>query len=86
VAAAFALLWLVAFSVLGVLLAIVWGRVRDGDRVTLPLLLPTLIVGVLATYLAVKVVYEEIIPCQFIDQQYCAYGSTQYWDLFGWEF
>ena len=86
VAAAFAPLWLVVFSVLGALLATVVGRKRDGDRVSLPLLAPTIFVGVVATYLVVKLIYEEIIPCQFIDPQYCNFGSTQYWDLFGWEF
>ncbi len=42
--------------------------------------------SLLATYLAIKVLYEEIYPCMFIDNYYCNFWGTQYWDLFGIEF
>ena len=37
-------------------------------------------------YLAAQLVYEEIVPCVAIDPTYCNFFSTQYWNLFGWEF
>ena len=40
----------------------------------------------LVVYLAAKLVYEEIVPCVAIDPTYCNFFSTQYRNLFGWEF
>ena len=37
-------------------------------------------------YLVAKVVYEEVIPCATVDATYCDFDSTQYRNLFGWEF
>lgn len=84
-AAAFSLLFFVVVVALSVALMPVVAARRDGDRVGWQLLAPT-VMGVLFVYLVVKVVYEEVIPCVFIDETYCQFSSTQYWDLFGWEF
>lgn len=45
-----------------------------------------IVCGVFAAYLIAKVAYEEIYPCVAVDSTYCAYSSTQYHNLFGWEF
>jgi hypothetical protein len=42
--------------------------------------------GIAMAYLVAKVVYEELIPCIFVDAKYCDFDSTQYRNLFGWEF
>jgi len=49
----------------------------------LPLLL---VVLVLSAYVLVKVAYEEVYPCVAVDEFYCDFDSTQYHNLFGWEF
>jgi hypothetical protein len=49
--------------------------------------LPVLaLVGLLLAYLVAKVIYEEIVPCVAVDRRYCDFASTQYRNLFGWEF
>ena len=56
-------------------------RSRLGNRY-----LPVVILfGVLIAYLVAKLIYEEVIPCTFVDDRYCDFDSTQYWNLFGWE-
>ena len=42
--------------------------------------------GLLLAYLVAKVIYEEIVPCVAVDRRYCDFASTQYRNLFGWEF
>ena len=42
--------------------------------------------GLVMDYLVAKLIYEELIPCTFVDDRYCDFDSTQYWNLFGWEF
>lgn len=41
---------------------------------------------ILLIYFIVKIVYEELYPCALIDNYYCNFAGTQYWNLFGWEF
>jgi hypothetical protein len=49
--------------------------------------LPVLaVVGLALAYLVAKVIYEEIIPCVAVDRRYCDFASTQYRNLFDWEF
>jgi hypothetical protein len=80
---------LATFVVVGALVASSVGwlgtRRRGGRRLNryLPL------VGafsLLFVYLVAKIAYEEIYPCVFIDAKYCDFASTQYRNLFGWEF
>ncbi|CAA9584327.1 MAG: hypothetical protein AVDCRST_MAG59-5262 [uncultured Thermomicrobiales bacterium] len=42
--------------------------------------------ALLLAYLVAKLLYEEIIPCVAVDPKYCDFFSTQYRNLFGWEF
>jgi|GEM_PF-3383266 len=55
-------------------------------RQVVPALLPLVLTALLLGYLVTKVVYEELYPCWFVDELYCDFSSTQYHDLFGWEF
>lgn len=52
----------------------------------LPAFLPLVLTTVLSGYLVAKVVYGELYPCWYVDESYCDFDSTQYHDLFGWEF
>lgn len=45
-----------------------------------------LVAFTLSVYLLAKFAYEEIYPCVAVDESYCDFGSTQYHNLFGWEF
>jgi len=79
----------VVFLLVAALVVIgVRGYVRAGRRRWLrnPYLPVVLVAVVLSAYLAVKVAYEEIYPCYLVDEVYCDYDSTQYRNLFGWEF
>ena len=61
-----------------------WGRSR---RWLLNPYLPlVIVVGVFASYLVAKIAYEEVYPCVAVDSTYCDFSSTQYHNLFGWEF
>ncbi len=65
------------------------GYVRFGRRRSwlrnpfLPVMLAAIL---LSAYLVTKFAYEEIYPCVAVDDFYCDFGSTQYHNLFGWEF
>lgn len=85
-AAVFTMIWLV---VLAGLVASVVGVVRsrtDKNAYARWLVSVVAVFTILLIYLVVKFVYEEIIPCMSIDDRYCDFGSTQYRNLFGWEF
>lgn len=43
------------------------------------------IFGFIVLFLIVKFIYEELIPCYFIDKYYCDFASTQYWNFLGIE-
>jgi len=51
-----------------------------------PYLPLVLLAVVLSAYLLVKLAYEEVYPCVAVDDIYSAFDSTQYHNLFGWEF
>jgi hypothetical protein len=59
---------------------------RNGRWLVNPHLPIVVITGVIAVYLLAKVTYEEIYPCVAVDSKYCDFSSTQYRNLFGWEF
>jgi hypothetical protein len=63
-------------------------RNRDerGGRLTWGCLPFTVVFWVFLEYLLTKFVYEELYPCVAVDSKYCDFASTQYHDLFGWEF
>ncbi len=85
-AAVFTLAWLVVLVGFGLS---VWAAVyskREDGRVAWPAVPLVLIFTLLLAYLAVKLMYEEILPCLTVDERYCEFSSTQYWNLFGWEF
>lgn len=85
-AAVFALLFLAAATGFFVSAGLYLSRGRY-DRGAANKLLPAVgLSGLVLAYLVVKVIYEEVIPCVFIDSRYCDFNSTQYWNLFGWEF
>ena len=58
----------------------------DHPRAAIGCLPVVALVGLLLAYLVAKVIYEEIIPCVAVDARYCDFASTQYRNLFGWEF
>ena len=57
-----------------------------GGRILNPYLPLVFILGIACAYLIAKVAYEEFYPCAVVDRQYCDFTSTQYHNLFGWEF
>jgi fatty acid desaturase len=85
-AAVFALAFLLVGGAFAVAAALYVGAVRDGRRHLNLFLVPVLLVGIVLAYLIAKVVYEEVLPCATVDARYCDYDSTQYRNLFGWEF
>lgn len=65
------------------------GYLRAGRRrswLVNPYLPVMLVALVLSVYLLAKFAYEEIYPCVAVDEFYCDFDSTQYHNLFGWEF
>lgn len=42
--------------------------------------------AVAVAVLLAKFVYEELSPCISVDRFYCDFMSTQYHNMFGWEF
>lgn len=61
-------------------------RGRNGRWLLNPYLPLAVVTGIIATYLVAKVAYEEVYPCVAVDSKYCSFSSTQYRNLFGWEF
>lgn len=78
------------FLIVGVGLVLgVRGYLRYGRRrgwLVNPYLPVILVAFTLSVYLLTKFAYEEIYPCVAVDESYCDFGSTQYHNLFGWEF
>ena len=74
--------------VAGLCLALVGcaGHRRRGGKLVNRYLPLVVLFGIAMAYLVAKVVYEELIPCLFVDAKYCDFDSTQYRNLFGWEF
>ena len=85
-AAVFALAWLVLLGACGAALGLLLARRCAGARVPLSCLPVLVLSGLLLAYLIAEVAYEEIYPCVAVDDRYCDFASTQYRNLFGWEF
>ncbi len=84
-AAVFSVAWLIVLAGLGLSVWAVIHSKRDDGRVAWPAVPLVLVFTLLLAYLVAKLIYEEILPCATVDPQYCAFGSTQYRNLFGWE-
>ncbi len=85
-AAVFTLAWLIVLAGFGLS---VWAVIRtklDDSRIAWPAVPLVLVFTLLLAYLVAKLIYEEILPCTTVDARYCAFSSTQYRNLFGWEF
>jgi hypothetical protein len=61
-------------------------RAEWGGRWTYGCLPFAVVFGVLMAYLVTKFVYEELYPYVAVDSKCCDFDSTQYHNLFGWEF
>lgn len=86
-AGAFILLALVAVALLVVSVRVAsYGIREERGWLRVGAVLPLVVVLTLSAYLVAKVVYEELYPCWYVDESYCDFTSTQYHDLFGWEF
>ncbi|MDQ3780623.1 MAG: hypothetical protein M3354_08775 [Chloroflexota bacterium] len=85
-AAVFALLFLVAATGFFVSVGLYLLRRSHGKGAANGLLPVVGLLGLVLAYLVAKVIYEEVIPCVFMNSRYCDFSSTQYWNLFGWEF
>lgn len=85
-AAAFTLAWLFVLGGGAISVLLYQGERSDSRRIVNRYLPLVVIFAVLLTYLVAKLFYEELIPCWTVDEYYCDYGSTQYRNLFGWEF
>jgi Na+-driven multidrug efflux pump len=85
-AAAFAVVWLVVSAGFACSVAAFVVARKDQRQPALVWLLAIAIFSVPLVYLVVKLLFEEIYPCVFVDQIYCDFSSTRYHNLFGWEF
>ena len=85
-AAVFALLFVVTVGGFLASLRLHCDRRADDPKAGIGCLPVVALFSVLPIYLVAKVIYEEIVPCVFVDSRSCGFASTQYRNLFGWEF
>lgn len=72
---------LTIFIISAILFVISWQHRHSGWGVVGSILFAGIVLAIL-----IKVVYEELIPCVFIDPKYCSFWNTQYWNLFNLDF
>jgi hypothetical protein len=85
--AAFFFLVYLAFGVVFLTTLLLWRGWRgQGGRTLNPYLPLAIVLTIAGFYLLAKLMYEEIYPCAVVDRQYCDFTSTQYHNLFDWDF
>jgi len=86
VALVFTVVWLIVLSGFAISSFLLYQYKANHRKMSWKLSPIALVFTILLVYLVAKLMYEEILPCATIDSKYCNFTSTQYRNLFDWEF